>query len=57
MIILNRLKFCMCVFVCIYLIELFLGVQELCDSTDEFWIHEQRFTVTEQRWVKKTVSI
>lgn len=36
-------------FVCFYLIQFFLGVQELRDSTDELWVHEQRLTVAAQR--------
>lgn len=34
---------------CVYLIQFFLGVQELRDSTDELWVHEQRLTVAAQR--------
>lgn len=33
-----------------HLIEFSLSVEELGDSTDEFWIHEQSFTVSEQKW-------
>lgn len=42
----NSLMMYVCVF---YLIQFFLGVQELRDSTDELWVHEQRLTVAAQR--------
>lgn len=39
-----------CVFgVCSHLFQLYLRVQELGNSTDEFGIHEQRFSITEDR--------
>lgn len=40
----------LCVFVrVIYLLEFSLSIQELCDSSDELWIHEQRFTIPGHR--------
>lgn len=50
---LGGLKVEVCAILCLYLTEFFFSVQELCDSADEFWIHEQRFTVTERRQRKR----